>query len=127
SNLVQTSMAAFSPQILAIVNQDGSANAPDHPAKGGSNIAIYVSGLGATTPLSVDGLVTAPPLLPVPNATVNMFLPGTQLNPTFVGAAPGMVAGITQINVTLPPTIQGSGSPATISVYIASAPLYFVP
>lgn len=101
SNAVRVGVRPSTPQILAIANADGSPNSQSNSAKAGSAISIYVSGLGETTPLSVDGLVNSPPL-PVPNAPVMVFLSSGPVTPQFVGAAPGMIAGITQVNVQVP-------------------------
>ena len=61
-----------------------------HPAKAGSVITIYVSGLGQTNPPGDDGLVNANPL-PVPLAAVTVYFPATPsaVTPQFLGAAAG--------------------------------------
>ncbi len=123
SNTVQVGVPASLPKILNIVNEDGTLNAVDHGAKPGSTIALYVSGLGETSPLSVDGLVNLDPL-PVPLATVSVYLPGIQLTPTHVAAAMGLVAGVSQINVPLPASITDAGKKISISVNAATATLY---
>ena len=123
SNTVQVGVPASSPQVLNIVNADGTLNSADHPAKPGSTIAIYVSGLGQTNPLSVDGLVSTAPLA-VPLATVRVFLQGTQLLPANVSAAAGLVAGISQVNVPLPASIPDAANKVAISVNAAAATLF---
>jgi uncharacterized protein (TIGR03437 family) len=126
SNPVLIGILASSPQILTVVNQDGSVNSAAHPANAGSVIALYVSGLGQTNPPGDDGLVNASPL-PVPLATVTVNFPVLSLGvtPQFVAAAPGMIAGITQVNVQLPATTPSSGAmPFTIGLNAASAKLY---
>ena len=122
SNPVLTGVSPSLPQILKVFNQDGVMNSAANPAKAGSVITLYVSGLGETNPLSVDGLINTPPLA-VPLAPVTVFVPGgAAITPQFVGAAPGMIAGITQINVPLPAsTLTGNNA---ISVNSASAPFY---
>jgi uncharacterized protein (TIGR03437 family) len=70
----------------------------------------------------VDGLVTTAPQT-VPVTPVSVFLPGGMVTPQFVGAAPGLIAGITQINVQIPPGYSMSGN-ASVTVNTASAPLY---
>ena len=42
----------------AIVNQDGTINSAGHPAPKGSYVVMYGTGLGQTTPASVDGTIT---------------------------------------------------------------------
>jgi uncharacterized protein (TIGR03437 family) len=126
SNPVLIQILASSPQILAVVNQDGSVNSAAHPAKAGSVILLYVSGLGQTNPPGDDGLVNASPL-PVPLTTVLVNFPVLSLGitPQFAAAAPGMIAGITQVNVQLPATTPSSGTtPFTIGLSTASAKVF---
>jgi uncharacterized protein (TIGR03437 family) len=101
SNTVRLGVAKTSPQILAIANQDGTLNSPDHPARPGDVIVLYVTGLGETNPLSVDGMINSPPL-PVPLVPVSVFINGQSVQPQFVAAAFGLIAGITQVNVQVP-------------------------
>ncbi len=124
SNTVRLGVTATAPQILSVTNQDGTLNSASNPAHVGSTIVIYSSGLGETSPLSVDGLVNSAPL-PVPLAAVTVYLPGIEVQPQFLGAAPGMIAGIVQVNVLLP-MINYPMSPLSASVSLngASAPLY---
>ena len=90
-------------------------------------ITIYVSGLGQTSPPGADGLLNANPL-PVPLAAVTVYFPATPsaVTPQFLGAAAGMIAGITQVNVQVPPTVPVSGTttPIAIEVNFAGAKLY---
>jgi uncharacterized protein (TIGR03437 family) len=76
-------------------------NSADHPAPQGSVVTLYVTGLGLTSPLSQDASVSTPPL-PVPVASISASINGSQVQPEFVAAAAGLVAGITQINVQIP-------------------------
>jgi len=124
SNSVLVGAVTSAPYILEIVNQDGNINSANHPAPHGSVVTMYVTGLGLTSPLSQDGSVSAPPL-PVPAASVTVYVDGTQAQPQFVGAADGMVAGITQVNVQIPIGTYSS-NPITISVNGASAQMYIV-
>ena len=101
SNAVRLGVATTAPQILSVTNQDGTLNSASNPAKVGSTIVIYASGFGETRPLSVDGLVNTAPL-PVPLAAPTVYLPGMAVQPQFLGAAPGMIAGIVQVNLQLP-------------------------
>jgi uncharacterized protein (TIGR03437 family) len=126
SNAALTGIVPSSPQILNILNQDGSVNSADHPAKAGSVLMLYVSGLGQTNPPGDDGLTNASPL-PVPLAAVTVYFPfaPSPVTPQFVGGAPGLIAGITQVNVQLPASIpSATTNPVEISVNAAGAPLY---
>ena len=86
SNSVQVGVFPSAPYVLAIVNQDGSVNSASHPAKQGSVLTLYITGLGITSPLSQDGTVNAPPL-PVPAAGVTVYLNENQVQPQFLAAA----------------------------------------
>jgi uncharacterized protein (TIGR03437 family) len=123
SNSVRMLVRPTNPQILTVLNQDGTANSASNPAQRGSVIVLYVSGLGVTTPLSVDGLVNTAPL-PVPVATFGVS--ATAFTLEFVGAAPGLIAGITQVNLLIPPGSVLSGN-ASVSVGSAVAPLFIAP
>ncbi len=92
----------------------GTVNSAANPAKPGDVEVFYVSGLGETNPLSADGLVNAPPL-PVPAATVTIYVNGMKVQPKYSGAAPGQIAGIVQINLQLPAGSYGPG-PLAVSL-----------
>lgn len=124
SNTARIGVTSSMPRILKIVNADGALNSADHPARLGTTIALFLSGLGITNPLSVDGLVNTDPL-PSPVAQVTVYVPPAQITPAFVGAAPGMIAGITQVNVALPAALEGvTAGTTSISVNSAGAVLY---
>jgi uncharacterized protein (TIGR03437 family) len=126
SSPVLTGILPSAPQVLSILNQDGSLNSAGHPARAGSVITLYVTGLGKTNPPSADGLVNASPL-PSPVAPVTVYFPTTPsaVTPQLVIAAAGMVAGITEVDVQLPASIGSSGTrPLFISVNSSTAQLY---
>jgi uncharacterized protein (TIGR03437 family) len=126
SNTVTVNLQAAHPGIFtmdssgsgpgAILNQDSTVNSSANPAAKGSVIAIYLTGGGATTPVSVDGSVTGntPPLLAqTPVVTIG----GVTAVVKYAGAAPASVAGLTQINVEVPAGVQsGRGLPVVIKI-----------
>lgn len=85
----------------AILNQDGTVNSVSNPAAPGSVVALFATGGGLTTPSSADGALSAAPyskpMLPV-SVTVN----GETVPVRYAGAAPGLVAGVLQINIVVP-------------------------
>jgi uncharacterized protein (TIGR03437 family) len=89
----------------AAVNQDGTLNSPQDPAQPGSTVMLFGTGGGQTVPPSVAGEVT--PLLLRPLASTPQVQIGNRqpLIVKWAGAAPGLVSGVTQINVTLPDVI----------------------
>jgi uncharacterized protein (TIGR03437 family) len=110
-------VSATAPYILTTVNQDGTINSANHPAPQGSVLTFYLTGLGLTSPLSQDGSVSAPPL-PVPVAPFSVFIDTHQVQPQFVAAADGQVAGVTQVNVQVPVAAYSSN---TVNVSIGGA------
>jgi len=88
----------------AILNQDGSVNSQSNPASRGSVVALFATGGGVTTPAGVDGLLTAlSPPYPAPALVpVSVTIEGLPAEIKYVGAAPGLVAGVLQIDVVVP-------------------------
>ena len=87
------SATAASPAYGAVVNQDGSINAPTSPGQRGQTLVIYCTGLGA-----VDGGSPASAVSPVSVVLSNM-----SLTPVFAGATPGLI-GLYQVNLPVPET-----------------------
>ena len=85
----------------AILNQDGSVNSESNPAKRGSVVVLFTTGGGVTNPPSQDGLLTVFPY-PAPNLKVSVTIEGEPAEVIYAGAAPGLVAGVMQINAVVP-------------------------
>jgi uncharacterized protein (TIGR03437 family) len=83
--------------LAAIVNQDGSLNAPLSPAARGQVITLYGTGFGLTS----AGAGALRNVLEMPTLQVQ----GQDLLPQFAGLAPGFV-GLYQLNVLLPSTLS---------------------
>jgi uncharacterized protein (TIGR03437 family) len=79
------------PAYGAVVNQDGSLNAPLSPGARGQTLVIYCTGLGV-----VDGATPANAVAPV-----SVILNNTPVQPAFAGATPGFV-GLYQVNLPVP-------------------------
>ena len=99
----------------AALNQDGSLNSPQNPAKPGSTVMLFGTGGGQTNPPSLAGEITPLTLCPLVD-TPQVQIPGVPPAPLTVewaGAAPGLLSGATQVNVTLPDVIPAvPGYPA---------------
>ncbi len=95
------------------LNQDYTVNSPQNPAQPGSTVMLFGTGGGQTNPPSVAGEVTPlelRQLVNVPQVPVPILAQGgpptpVYLNVQYAGAAPGLLSGVTQINITLPATI----------------------
>jgi uncharacterized protein (TIGR03437 family) len=85
----------------AAINQDSSLNGPTSPAPSGSIISLYVTGEGPTTPAGVDGKPATAPL-PKPVQGVSVTMAGQNVPVTYAGGAPGLVAGVMQVNAQIP-------------------------
>jgi uncharacterized protein (TIGR03437 family) len=106
----------------AILNADGSVNTQTNPATAGSIIVIYMTGEGLTTPAGVTGGVTAVnasgtgPLTPAPQLAVSVLIGGQPAQLDFAGEAPYMVAGVMQVNATVPATTRTGANSVTVQV-----------
>jgi len=100
----------------AALNLDGSVNSPANPARIGSFISLFVTGEGQTWLAGVDGKPASDPL-PRPLLPVAVSIGGKTANITYAGGAPGLVAGLMQINAQIPAGITaGNSVPLTIEV-----------
>jgi uncharacterized protein (TIGR03437 family) len=90
----------------AAINQDGiTVNTAATPTKIGDIISLYATGEGQTTPGGVDGNAASVPYSK-PNLPVTVTVGGQDAPVEYAGGAPGMVAGLMQVNVQIPPGIQ---------------------
>jgi len=95
------------------INQDGTINSPQHPAQPGWIETIFVNGAGMLSPQPSDGSRGAKGTEPVAPITVQIgmmsYAMGDLLYQSpytcplkYVGAAPGLAAGVVQVNFQLP-------------------------
>jgi uncharacterized protein (TIGR03437 family) len=102
----------------AILNQDSSLNSPLSPAKVGSTIQIFATGGGVTSPAQTDGVLvpTAPPF-PLLATQPGVTIGGLPAKVDYAGAAPGEIAGLTQINAEVPAGVApGRSVPVVVQV-----------
>jgi uncharacterized protein (TIGR03437 family) len=117
SNAYQLSLTAAAPGLFAqnaagsgpgaILNQDNSLNGPAHPAAKGSIVQMFMTGEGQTTPQGSTGAITTvtlppPQVTPAPLQPIQIWIGGQPALYTYAGEAPGMVAGVMQLNVQIP-------------------------
>jgi uncharacterized protein (TIGR03437 family) len=103
----------------AVLNQDGTVNSQTNPAHVGDTVAMFVSGLGQTTPRGVDGRIPqaagGTPMLPITvqlNFTANAPV-------TYAGNAPGLVSGAAQVNFQIPQVnLAGAGPPYQVQIVL---------
>lgn len=96
-------------------------NSAANPAARGDWVQIFLTGAGATTPASVDGLlVTAP--YPQLNAQVAVTMGGLPYRTNYAGAAPYLISGLTQINTQAPAGVTpGPSVPLAVTIGGVSA------
>jgi uncharacterized protein (TIGR03437 family) len=112
----------------AALNQDYTVNSPNNPAQPGSTVMLFGTGGGQTSPASTAGEVTPlglRPLVTTPQAAIISISQMPALNVEYAGAAPALVSGVTQINVTLPATIPLADGypPGTLPLQVADSPI----
>jgi len=92
--------------LAAVVHADGTLNSRENPAAPGSIVTIYATGLGGLVPALDDGAITASPGSLAASPYVQVYYSDAQI--LYAGPAPGMVAGVYQINFRVPDTrVQG--------------------
>jgi uncharacterized protein (TIGR03437 family) len=117
----------------AAINQDQSVNGPANPARLGTIVSVFATGFGQLTPQPQDGILLSG-ILPALNAAPvevswtdyhcdRTCLIGTEnLQVTYAGPAPNLVAGVTQVNFRLPVIIVGPSAQVTVSFKVAGWP-----
>jgi uncharacterized protein (TIGR03437 family) len=95
---------------LAVLNADGSVNSTSNAAAESSTITLFVSGEGQTSPGGIDGLVSGASSTPTPLLPVTATVGGNGAVVASAAEAPGQVAGVLQVNVTLPSSVTTSSS-----------------
>ena len=96
----------------AALNQDGSVNSAANPANPGDVIVLYGTGEGLENPVPADGAITSG-TPPSPQLPISVTIGGSPAKVTYAGAAPGLAAGVIQINAVIPTGIVGRNAPVT--------------
>lgn len=84
----------------AALNQDYRLNTAANPADRGSIVILYATGEGLTDQ-AADGVLGAAPL-PKPLLPISVTVGGKPAEVLYAGGAPGLVAGVIQINIRIP-------------------------
>ncbi len=106
------------PGAILNAHDDGTValNTALAPAPRSSYISVYMTGEGQTNPGGVDGLI-ALAVLPKPVLKVTATIGGVPATVIYAGAAPGLIAGVMQVNLLVPPdTPAGPAVPLAIQV-----------
>jgi uncharacterized protein (TIGR03437 family) len=105
----------------SILNQDNSVNGPGNPAAKGSIVQVFMTGEGQTSPQGLTGAITAatlppPQVTPAPLLSVGVLINGQPALYTYAGEAPGLVAGVMQLNVQIPSNAPSGNLPIAVSI-----------
>ena len=104
----------------AALNQDNSYNSASNPAARGSTVVLFATGEGQTNPPGVDGQI-ATSVYPKPVLPVSVTIGGQPANVAYYGAAPGLTAGLLQLNVVVPQNIPAGDAAVVLTVGSASS------
>ena len=105
----------------AILNQDATVNSATNPARKGSVIVLFGTGGGQTTPAGVDGQLTSK-TLSKPVAPISVQVGGVDAQVQYAGAAPGLPAGVLQVNVQVPANAPSGPVAVILKVGSLSSP-----
>jgi uncharacterized protein (TIGR03437 family) len=105
----------------AALNQDGSFNGPtgtagSKPASANTVISVYGTGGGVTVPPGATGSVSPSNQLLRITGPVSATIGGQPSTVEFIGAAPGLVTGVIQVNLLVPPGVSGSNLPVAVTI-----------
>ena len=131
SNAFQLTLASTAPGIFTYAGAEQAAaiqydpkgnfsyNASSTPATAGWTIVLYVTGEGVVVPSANTGGVTAstpPYATPAAGAPTVLFNNKTPATVSFYGEAPGLVSGVMQLNVIVPPGAGTGAVPITVTI-----------
>jgi uncharacterized protein (TIGR03437 family) len=100
------------------LNQDGTnaINGAANPIQIGKSIALFVTGVGQTSPAGVDGQLGSAPL-PVPALPLTVTIGGAPATVTSKSAIQGVIAGVMLVIAQVPTGITaGNAVPVSVSV-----------
>jgi len=106
-------------QAAAINFGSKSYNSAANPANAGDFIEIYVTGAGPTSPAGADGQPYGGPANCKLSSSVTIG--GITESPSYCGGVPGQIAGLTQLNVPVPPGLPAGNVPITVTIGGVSA------
>jgi uncharacterized protein (TIGR03437 family) len=107
-------------QALAVNYPSYTLNGASNPAPVGSIVILYVTGEGQTSPAGVDGKLTVAPTSPLNTltATVN----GIAASVAYL-EAPTLVAGVLQVNLTIPAGVLSGTANVQVSTNTLLSPI----
>jgi uncharacterized protein (TIGR03437 family) len=133
SQTLPLQVVAAQPNILAVLNSDGSVNSASKPAAPGDTVSMLISGAGALNPPLPDGTIaTSPAPAPVMAIQVNFSylvfqifgfgVYGQTVTPAYAGGVQGMAIDMLRVDAQVPADLNCS-SGCAIGVEVGH--LYF--
>lgn len=99
----------------AILNQNARVNSAANPAAKNSVVVLFATGEGQTIPAGTDGMLARAPL-PKPLLPVSVQIGGRDATVLYAGAAPGLPAGVLQVNVRVPAQTATGAQPVVLTI-----------
>jgi uncharacterized protein (TIGR03437 family) len=127
-SVVPTAPALFTTDFTGMngavaLNADGTVNSAANPAARGSNIMLFATGEGLTTPADTDGVVEADNSR-VPVAVMSVTFNGTTATIGADGSTPKDISGVLELTVTVPASITaGTATVVLTAAGVASPPV----
>jgi uncharacterized protein (TIGR03118 family) len=113
-----TSAESGSGEVVAF-NQDGTVNGTSNAAARGTVATIFATGDGVEDPASADGVVNGD-IIHAPVLPVSVTIGGQAAQVVFSGSAPGLLAGVLQVEVVIPTAASTGAVPVVLTVGTAS-------
>jgi uncharacterized protein (TIGR03437 family) len=113
-----TSAESGSGEVVAF-NQDGTVNSTSNAAARGTVAVLFATGDGMEDPTGVDGVVSGD-LIRTPLLPVSVTVGGQAAQVVFSGSAPGLLAGVLQVEVVLPTAASTGAVPVVLTIGTAS-------
>jgi uncharacterized protein (TIGR03437 family) len=103
---------------VAMLNEDGTRNSAQNPARRGSVVAMWATGLGLSDKANSTGRPAKPPY-GKPRADVRLICDEKEIKPEYLGNAPDLVEGASQVNFRVPDGPPGpSGATGLVQLRI---------
>ena len=101
-------------------NQDGTLNGANNAAAAGSIVVLYATGEGQPDAAGQDGEITGR-ILRQPMLPVSLTIGGQTAKVIYSGSAPGLVAGVMQVEAIVPSGAGSGAVPVLLTVGTATS------
>ena len=99
----------------AALNEDFTTNSPSRRAGKGAVVMLFATGAGVLSPSVQDGTVVRD-ALSKPVHPLAVQIDGVDAEVTYAGTAPGLIAGVLQVNVRVPRTVRSGVLPVVLTI-----------